>query len=58
MNSTKAEYNEKGYVLLRNFFPDEVLARYEKTVVSLHYQQCLKLLEFRNFLNSGGGGTG
>ena len=47
------EYYEKGFVILRDFFPNDILSHYENTVVTLHYQQCLKLPEFHKFIGGG-----
>lgn len=51
--SIKDEYLEKGFVILRNFFPNDILSNYENTVVTLYYQQCLKLPEFHEFIGGG-----
>lgn len=46
------QYDNEGYIILKNFWPEEILKIWEETIISFYYMQAKKLPKIRESVNN------
>ena len=49
----KTQYDENGYVVLKNFWSEDLIHNWEQTIIAVYHQQALKLKEIRKHFLKG-----